>query len=182
MTVAVQTENSTHSIAAGSQLSWYAVQTRSRHEKLVQHHLHIRGMSLYLPAVTETHRWSDRRKQVEVLLFPGYVFVQLVPSNDWRATVLQTPGVVRLVGCTREGSAIPEEQIASVRTVVERNLPWVSHPFLKAGQRVKVRGGALDGVQGIFLRRGGDDALIISVEVIQRSMALSIQGYDLEAC
>jgi transcriptional antiterminator NusG len=178
----LETENCTHSFLPDSPPSWYAVQTRSRHERIVYQHLLMRGCSLYLPTVTETHVWSDRRKKVEVPLFPGYVFVRIIAHNEWRVKVLRTPGVVRFVGCTAEGTPIPEDQLASVRTIVERNMPWASHPFLKVGQRVRVRGGALDGVEGIFLRRNSDDVLIISVDVIQRSMAVSIRGYDIEVC
>ena len=145
-------------------------------------HLIVRGFSSYLPTIKETHTWSDRRKKVEVPLFPGYVFVRLIAHNEWRVKVLQAPGVVRFVGCTLEGSAIPDDQLESVRTIVERNMPCVSHPFLKVGQRVRVRGGALDGMEGIFLRRNSDDVLIISVDVIQRSMAVSIKGYEIEVC
>jgi transcription antitermination factor NusG len=160
--------------------AWYAIQTRSRHEKLAAYHLKMHGVVQYLPTVIETHRWSDRRKKVEVPLFPGYVFVQLMGSNEARVEVLRTPGVVRFVGAAPAGTTIPDEQIESVRTLVTRNIPWVSHPFLKAGQRVRVRGGALDGVEGTFLRRNTGDVLIISIDAIQRSLAVSIQGYDLE--
>ena len=182
MNTAVGTESFTHSLPEGSQPTWYAIQTRSRHEKLVNHHLQMRGMSSYLPTITKTHLWSDRRKKVELPLFPGYLFIQLIPCNEWRVKVLRTPGVVRFVGCAPEGSAIPEEQIASVRTIVDQNMTCVSHPFLEVGQRVRVRGGALDGVEGIFLRRNSDDVLVISVGAIQRSLAVSIQGYDIEPC
>jgi transcription antitermination factor NusG len=159
---------------------WYAIQTRSRHEKLVAYHLQMRGMSQYLPTIIETHYWSDRRKRIELPLFPGYVFVQLSDSNEHRVQVLRTPGVLRFVGLAPGGTPIPDEQIDSVRTLVEQNVPWVSHPFLKSGQRVRVRGGALDQLEGVFLRRNGQDALIISIDAIQRSLAVSIQGYDLE--
>ena len=176
----LETANYTHSFLADSQPNWYAVQTRSRHERIVCQHLMMRGFSLYLPTIVETHVWSDRRKKVEVPLFPGYVFVRLIAHNEWRVQVLRTPGVVRFVGCAPEGSAIPEEQIASVRTVVERNMDCVSHPFLKVGQRVRVCGGALEGVEGIFVKHNGSDTLVISVDAIQRSLSVSIQGYDLE--
>lgn len=159
---------------------WYAIQTRSRHEKVVADQLQVRGIITFLPLVTEIHRWSDRRKMVEVPLFSCYVFVQLVTTNDARARVLHTEGVVRVVGRNAEGTPIPDEQIESVRRVLAQNVPWVSHPFLKAGQRVRIRGGALDGVAGVFLSGSGDDTLIVSVEAIQRSLAVRITGYDIE--
>ena len=161
--------------------AWYAAQTRSRHERLVAHHLGMRGVVQYVPTITEIHTWSDRRKQVEMPLFPGYVFVRIIPSNECRVQVLRIPGVVRLVGSEPGGTPIPDNQIESVRTLVERKLPWTCHAFLKTGQRVRVRGGALDGMEGIFIKRGGLDTLVISVNAIQRSLALSVRGYRLEA-
>ena len=117
---------------------------------------------------------------VEVPLFSSYVFVQLITTNDARARVLHTEGVVRVVGRNAEGTPIPDEQIESVRRVLAQNVPWVSHPFLKAGQRVRIRGGALDGVEGVFLSENRDDTLVVSVEAIQRSLAVRITGYDIE--
>ena len=160
--------------------AWFAVQTRSRHEQVVSHHLSMRGVSNYLPTVCEVRRWSDRRKKIELPLFPGYVFVQIVARNERRVEVLRTPGIVRFVGASPEGAQIPEEQIEFVRKLINQNVPWTSHPFLKTGQRVRIRGGALDQVEGIFLKRNGDGALIISIDAIQRSLAVSVQGYDFD--
>ena len=160
---------------------WYAVQTRSRHEKTVSHHLHMRGVDQYLPTVIETHRWSDRQKKIELPLFPGYIFVHLVDSNERRVQVLQTPGVVGFVGAWPQGTPIPDEQIDAIRELIAQKLPWSPHPFLKEGQRIRVRGGSLDGMEGIFLRRNGQDSLIISIDAIQRSLCVSIQGYDVQA-
>ena len=160
--------------------SWYAIQTRSRHERVVAHQLQIRGVTQYLPTVTEVHRWSDRRKQVEVPLFAGYLFVQLPACNQNRVQVLHTPGVLRFVGSEPGGSVIPDDQLESIRALVDRDVPWAAHPFLKSGQRVRVRGGSLDGLEGIFMRRSGEDSLIISIDAIQRSLCVSIQGYELE--
>ena len=161
--------------------SWYAIQTRSRHEKLVACQLQTRGVCQYLPIVVETHRWSDRRKRVEVPLFPGYVFVRVLDSNERRVDVLRIPGVVRFVGSSSTGTAIPDTEIEAVRTLVEGNMPWTSFPFLRTGQRVRIRGGAMDGLEGILLRRDGEDRLVISIDAIQRSLSISIKGYDLEA-
>lgn len=160
--------------------AWYAAHTRSRHERLVAYHLGMRGIVQYCPTITETHTWSDRRKKVELPLFPGYVFVQIVASNESRVEVLRVPGVLRLLGAGSGGMPIPDEQIESVRTLVDQNLPWTSHPFLKTGQRVRVRSGALEGVEGIFVKRSGADTLVISVDAIQRSISVSIQGYNVE--
>jgi transcription antitermination factor NusG len=160
---------------------WYAAQTRSRHERLVAHHLEVRGIVQYVPTIAEVHKWSDRRKKIELPLFPGYVFVQIIASNEFRVKVLHIPGVVRLVGSEPSGTQIPDDQIQSVKTLVERKLAWTSHPFLKAGQKVRVRGGALDGIEGIFVKRSGLDTLVISIDAIQRSLSVSVQGYQLQA-
>ena len=159
---------------------WYAVQTRSRHEKFVHQHLLMRNVVTYLPVITETHTWSDRRQNVEVPLFPGYVFVRLIPHNEWRVKVLRIPGVVRFVGCTSEGSTIPDDQITSVKTILEHQINCVSCPFLRVGQRVRIKGGALNGVEGIFLRRSGNDALVVSIDAIQKSLLVTIRGYNVE--
>ena len=174
--------NSTSSVSSCSSLDtvWYAAQTRSRHERLAAYYLGARGITRYLPTVTETHAWSDRRKRIEVPLFPGYIFVKILPMNEHRVNVLRAPGVVRLVGCEPSGTPIPDEQIESVKTLVERNLPWAPYPFLKEGERVRVRGGALDGIEGIFVKRSGLETLVIAVDAIQRALCISIQGYHLE--
>ena len=160
--------------------NWYAVQTRARHERVVAHRLCERGVTTFLPTVTEVHRWSDRRKTVELPLFNCYVFVKLIPSNEERLRVLRVDSVLRLVGTRGLGTPIPDEQIDAVRTLVEEQLPCCSHPFLKIGQRVRIRGGALDGLEGILLSRNGDRTLIISVDAIQRSLAVRVEGYDVE--
>ena len=173
-------ENSTAFLPALPHASWYAIQTRPRHEKVVAGQLQIRGITTFLPLVTEIHRWSDRRKLVELPLFSAYVFVHLVTASEMRSRVLHTVGVLRLVGQQAEGTPIREEEIESVRRLLAQNVPFINHPFLKVGQRVRIRGGALDGVEGVFLSRNGDDTLVVSVEAIQRSLAVRITGYDIE--
>ena len=164
-----------------SQLNWYAVQTKARHEKMVATRLQEQGVPTFLPLVTQIHRWSDRRKKVELPLFSCYLFVQLLPRNEDRVRILQLGGVCGIVGVRGEGIPIPEEQIEAVRTVISDALPWSFHPFLKIGQRVRVRGGSLEGVEGVLVSRNGDRTLIISVDAIQRSLAVRIEGYDVEA-
>lgn len=160
--------------------NWYAVQTRSRHEKFVSAQLQRGGISHYLPMVTEVHRWSDRKKKVEMPLFSGYVFVQIPSTNEDRVRVLRTDGVVRLVGHGPEGTPIREEEIESVKTLVDQGVPWITHPFLQAGQRIRIRGGALDGLEGIFQSQSGQDMLIVSINAIQRSLSVSLRGYEIE--
>jgi transcription antitermination factor NusG len=168
------------STAATVPANWYAIQTRSRHEKFVSYQLQSRGIEHYLPIITEVHSWSDRKKKVELPLFSGYVFVHVAPINEERVRVLRADGVVRFVGPSAEGTPIPEEEIQSVRMLIDQKVPWVAHPFLKVGQRIRIRGGALDGVEGIFQSRSGEDMLVVSVDAIQRSLSISIRGYNIE--
>jgi transcription elongation factor/antiterminator RfaH len=162
--------------------NWYAVQTRARNEKVISERLQEQGLTTFLPLVTEVRRWSDRKKKVELPLFSCYVFVKLVPSNnDERMRVYRTNGVFRIVSMRGEAIPIPDEQIEALRTVVTQQVPWAEHPFLKIGQRVRIRGGSLEGVEGVLLSRNGDRTLIISVDAIQRSLAVRVEGYDVEA-
>ena len=166
---------------AGSGIdNWYAVHTQARHERVIAQRLVEQGVNTFLPLVTEVHRWSDRRKSVEVPLFGCYVFVKLPPTGEDRLRVLRIDGVFKFVGGRGIGTPIAEAQIDAVRTLIGQQVPWSSHPFLQIGQRVRVRGGALDGVEGILLARNDDNTLVVSIDAIQRSMAVRIQGYDLE--
>src|ERR1700720_103099 len=160
--------------------NWYAVHTRARHERTVAHRLRDQGVNTFLPLVTEVHRWSDRRKSVEVPLFGCYVFVKLASSGEHRLQVLKIDGVFRFVGASGVGTPIAEAQIDAVRTLIGQQIPWSTHPFLQIGQRVRVRGGALDGVEGILVARNDDSTLVVSIDAIQRSLSVRIQGYDLE--
>jgi transcription antitermination factor NusG len=160
--------------------NWYGLQTRPRHEKIVAQRLEERGVTTFLPLVTEEHRWSDRKKLVEMPLFSCYVFAKFVPNRSERLRVLRVDGVFGLIGARGEGAPIPDEQIDAVRNVVEGQFPWSSHPFLKIGQRVRIRSGALDGLEGILVSRNGDRTLVISVDAIQRSLAVRVEGYEVE--
>lgn len=167
-------------VAAASEQSWYALLTRSRHEKVVANRLSESGIPVFLPLVTETRRWSDRKKTVQLPLFSCYVFAKLLENRDIRLRALRVGGVLNLVGARGEGTPIPEEQIEAVRRVIQERLEWRAHPFIRIGQRVRIRGGALDGIEGVLSSRGGDSALIISIDAIQRSMEVQISGYDVE--
>jgi|SRR5208282_2635499 len=166
------------SLGGAEEMCWYALHTRSRHERVVAHRLRECGMETYLPMMQEVHHWSDRKKKVEVPLFSCYVFLRCALTPQDRSQVHRVDSVLGFVGGGSAGVAIPDEQIESVRTLLSQTAPWRSHPFLKAGQRVRVRGGAFDGVEGIFLSENGDHSMVISIDVIQRSMAVRIDGYD----
>ena len=158
---------------------WYAIRTRSRHEKMVAEQLEQQSIESFLPLVKRTHKWSDRTKEVELPLFTGYNFVRLALCSPDRLRVLKTHGVAGFVGVRGLGIPIPEAQIASLKTVVVKQVPFQDYPFLQIGQRVRIRGGALDGVEGILAQKG-DRTLVISVEPIHRSLSISIDGYRVE--
>jgi len=167
-------------LPAAEKLRWYALHTHARHERVVEHRLREQGMETFLPTVCETHRWSDRKKTVEVPLFSCYVFVRCTLNSADRTRVYRVESVHGFVGTRGAGMPIPDEQIESVRTALSQPTPCRSHPFLRVGQRVRVCGGAMDGVEGVFLSENGDQSLVISVEVIQRSLAIRIDGYDVK--
>lgn len=165
--------------AALNQGCWYAVQTRPKHEKKVAAELQEKCVSAYLPLLAQIHRWSDRRKIVHVPLFPGYLFVRIQLESRIRLSVLQVWGVVGFVGSQREILPIPDNEIDDIQTLVSKKIPLAPYPFLKVGQRVRVRGGALDGLEGILVTNG-EKRLVISVGAINRSLSIAIEGYDVE--
>lgn len=161
--------------------NWYAVHTRARHEKLVAYRFQESGIETFLPLVNEVHRWSDRKKIVQSPLFSCYVFARICPTNVDRMRLLKADGVLALVGKRGEGTPIADDQIESVKCLIDQRMSWSPHPFLKIGQRVRVRNGALHGMEGILLSRNGDKTLVVSIDAIQRSLAVRLEGYELEA-
>jgi len=158
---------------------WYALHTRAKHEKAIGAQLLSKGIDTFVPSVREIHRWSDRSKTVDVPLFSCYVFVHDILSKA-HLPVLRTPGVLRWVGANGEPAVIPDSQIEAVRSLVGKDVPLWPHSFLKVGQRVRIRGGSLDGVEGTLIDRRGERKLVISIDLIQQSLAMTIDGYDIE--
>jgi transcription antitermination factor NusG len=177
--VAEFTHRGAQAIHAGPH--WYAIHTRARHEKRIDLGLQQTGIETFLPLVHEVHRWSDRRKEVALPLFPCYLFVRILPEPATRLQVLKTPGVLNFVGKWDELSTVPDQEIEQVRAVVQQRDRFFPCPFLKAGQRIRIRGGVLDGVEGILNSHKGASTLVVSVELIQRSVSVFIEGYDVEA-
>jgi transcription antitermination factor NusG len=162
-------------------LQWYAVQTMPRHEKKVTAELQQKQVQAYLPLFSEEREWSDRRVSVDTPLFPGYVFVRIPQDQDTRVMVLRTLGVRNFVGTRGVGAPIPDSEIESVQAVLARGIPFSVSPFLNIGQRVRILDGSLEGVEGILTAVNGDNSLIISVELIQRSLAMRVTGFRVEA-
>ena len=159
---------------------WYAVHVRAKHEKRVATGLREKGINVLLPVASQVHRWSDRRVIVEVPLFPCYVFIHADLVGATRLAVLRTAGVFRFVGFTNGPAPIPDAQIEAVQAVLINQLPIASCGFIRVGQKVRIRGGALEGVEGILIGHNGGRKLIISIDLIKQSMAVAIEGYDIE--
>jgi transcription antitermination factor NusG len=163
---------------AAMPVSWYAAYTCPRHEKSVQRQLQERRIECFLPVYRSMRRWKDRRKEIELVLFPGYVFVHILLSD--RLQVLQLPGVVRFVSFHGLPTALPEKEIEALRNGVDNQIRFTSHPYLKVGRRVKVKRGPMAGAQGILVRRKQNCRLVISIEAIMRSVALEIDEDNVE--
>jgi transcription antitermination factor NusG len=166
--------------ATTERLSWYAIHARSRHEKRVTGQLAEKGIVTYLPTLRQLHYWSDRRKSVDVPLFPCYSFVRMLDCVAARIAVLRTPGVVNFVGPRGRASSIPDKQIEDIRTALAQNAGCDRYPFLTVGQHVRIRGGTLDGVEGVLVALRGKRSLVISVEAIRQSLAICVEGYQID--
>jgi len=160
-------------------LSWYAIQTRYRFEKKVTAHLQRKGIETFLPLLESVHHWSDREKRVHTPLFSGYTFARINPSSWSRLDLLRTAGVIGLIAFAGQVVPIPTKQIDNLQMLLSQKVPCSLRSFLKVGQRVRIRGGCLDGLEGILDERG-EKNLVISVDSIQRSVAIRIEGYELE--
>ena len=159
---------------------WFAVHTRSRFEKRVASELSEKGIKTFLPLISAKHKWSDRQRLVHLPLFPGYLFVRIAALQGARIAVLRTTGVTNFVGDRSVGSPIPDGEIQAIQTVLEQCVPIQLHPYLSIGQLVRIRGGCLDGIEGILTSIHGDESLVVSVQLIQRSVAMRISGYQIE--
>src|SRR5487761_730556 len=163
----------------GLQPHWYAAYTCAQHEKRVQEHLEQRSIESFLPLYQTVHRWKDRRVQLSLALFPGYVFVRLALRD--RLEVLRTPGVARLVGFNGQPAPLRDEEIDGIRTCLVHGYHLKPHPYLEAGQRVRISSGPFQGLEGIVQRKKGRLRFIISLNLILRSVLAEINEADLEA-
>lgn len=157
---------------------WYAVYANVRHEKRVKECLDGRMVECYLPSYHSVRRWQDRRKEVVLPLFPGYLFVRIAYRS--RLKVLTAPGVVHIVSFDGKPTPICEDEIEALRQALSRGTNCEPHPYLKVGRRVRVRNGPLCGVEGTLVRRKEGYRLIISIELIMRSVATEIDEADVE--
>jgi transcription antitermination factor NusG len=153
-------------------LSWFGVRTRSRCESLTATILKNKGYEPYLPVYRKRRHWSDRTVMLESALFPGYVFCRFDPKK--RLPVITTPGVISIISCGTEPAPIPEEQMRAVQELERSGLASVPWPYAKVGDRVRVTRGALEGVEGVLIREKNEYRFIVSIDLLQRSVATEI--------
>ncbi|HEY1660379.1 MAG TPA: UpxY family transcription antiterminator [Candidatus Sulfotelmatobacter sp.] len=161
---------------------WYAVYTCARHEKCVAEQMGRREIRAFLPVYRSVRRWKDRRKEIEMALFPSYVFVRVALQD--RLRVLEIPGVVSIVGAGSKPEPLADHEIEPFLHGVEGCLKMEPHPFLRVGRRVRLRSGPMAGMEGVLLRRKNGDGvrLIVSLEILMRAVAVEIDEADVEAC
>lgn len=154
--------------------NWCAVHTRHQHEKSVASLLSRQGFQVFLPTYGSVRRWSDRKKQITLPLFPGYVF--LVDEAQRRLKVLSTPGVHAILTTGKVPAVIPSEEIAAIRRVVESPMRIEPHRLLKSGDAVRIKSGPLAGLEGIVSREKGVFRVVLSIKLLGRSAAVEIDS------
>jgi transcription antitermination factor NusG len=159
---------------ASDALPWFALRVKSTHEKRATSLLQYQNYECFLPLYTSRRRWSDRIKRVELPLFPGYVFSRFTPGD--RIPILKTPSVICIVGIGGTPIPIDECEIAAIQRVVASGFGLSPHPFLQIGQRVRINGGSLYGLEGLVADVRKRDRLILCVTLLQRSVAVEIDS------
>jgi transcription antitermination factor NusG len=172
--VVVSVDNSSGILSNKEILPWYALHVRPRYEKQISQILKSKGFEEFLPLYTSRRRWSDRWKTVEFPLFPGYMFCRL--NEEIRLPVLTIPGVICIVGVGGHWIPVSEQEIQAVLKIVKSGLAAEPWPYLKSGQRVLIAEGKLAGLEGIFLKKKGAHRLVITIELLQRSVAVEIDA------
>jgi transcription antitermination factor NusG len=152
---------------------WFAILARTSREKTAGLLLENAGYECFVPTSKYTRHWSDRTKEVEVPLFPGYFFCRMNPHN--RLPVLMTPGVMQIVGSGKTAIPVAEEEIAAIRLVGKSGLPTMPWPYLEVGHVVRIEEGPLQGLTGIVLKIKSGLKLVLSVSLLQRSVAVEIE-------
>ena len=160
---------------------WFAVHVKSRHEFSVSDRLIGVGIEVFLPSVERLSKWKDRNKLVRFPLFPGYLFVHIPKDHRSMLAVLKAKGVVRILGTIPgEPERVPEEQVLSLKKVLEAKMPLDPYPYLKEGQRVRITGGPLAGVEGLLLQKADKHLLFLSVDILQQGVTLTIGASEVE--
>lgn len=165
----------------GAPTCWYAVHCKPHFEFEVASYLKGAALETYLPVFDELHRWSDRNKVVHVPVFPGYVLVRFADVPGSRTIILRNSGVLRILGHGKFIEPVPEEQIQAVRRLLAGPGPCEAHPLIQEGQPVRVKRGALKGLEGLLARIKNSTRLVVSMELLGRSVSAEIGAEDVEA-
>jgi transcription antitermination factor NusG len=158
---------------------WWALYTRHQHERVVADMLSAKGFEVFLPLYDSIRRWKDRQKLLSLPLFPCYVFVR--GGLNRRLQVITTPGVHMILSHGDHAAVVPENEIQAIRRTVEGPYRMEPHPFLRCGDRVRVTRGSLQGVEGILLRKKNQCRLVLSVDMLAKSVAVEINATDVES-
>jgi transcription antitermination factor NusG len=164
---------------AAADANWYALYTWTNHEKNVARQLAIRSFESFLPLYDQISRWKDRRVRVQLPLFSGYVFVRLALREKLRA--LQIPGVVRLVGFGGVPVPLSDREMETMRDGLARAVHPEPHPYLQVGRHVRLNSGPLQGLEGILIKKKTGYRFVLSIELIQRSVAVEVDAADIQA-
>lgn len=159
----------TESKSGDNSFPWYALKVRASHEARVAAHLSGKGYELFLPFYKCRRRWSDRVKEVEAPLFPGYLFCRF--NAQKRLPILTTPGVIQVVGCNRSPIPVDDSEIDAIQRFIASGIPNQPWPFLQVGDRVRIESGPLRGLEGILIEFKGKHRLVVSVNLLQQSVA-----------
>ncbi|HKV79247.1 MAG TPA: transcription termination/antitermination NusG family protein [Candidatus Sulfotelmatobacter sp.] len=152
---------------------WYALYVRSRHEKVVENGLRRKGYAVFSPSYRTKRKRVDRIAEIEVALFPGYVFCYF--DSNKRLPILMTPGIVRIVGSGNRPEPVDDNEIASIRTIALSGRPVQPWPFLSSGQRIRLQAGPLTGAEGIFLRVKDGYHLVVAITLLQRAISVVVE-------
>jgi transcription elongation factor/antiterminator RfaH len=155
---------------------WFAIWTRSRHEKAVEEHLARKDVEVFLPTITRWSRWKDRKKRIDWPLFPGYCFARFDPNN--LLPIVSAPGVATVISFDGKPAPIPEQEIENIRRLVTSGLQYDPCPLIKEGSRVEVVGGPLKGVVGILEKKGAHARLVLAVDLIGRAVSVTVDAAD----
>ena len=158
--------------SAATQHPWYALQCWLRKESQIAAQLEDQGLECFLPKYRSMREWSDRKKEVEQPLFPGYLFCRFEYTQ--RRPVVVTPGVLQIVGCGRTPMPIEDREIEAIQIAVESGIPSQPWPYLEVGERVRIHTGKLSGLEGILVNFKGHHRVVLSVSLLQRSVALEV--------
>lgn len=160
---------------------WYAVYTIVRHEKSVNSLLLNKGIETFLPLREVLTQWKDRKKQVRIPFFPGYIFVRILEEDTYSIlNILNTRGVVKILSYNGRYEAVPAQQIDSIRLLLENNVEFDPYHYFVKGKEVVVVNGPLQGVHGKIIERKGQNRLIVSIDIIKRSVSVEVDPADIE--